>query len=201
MKLSLLSLTLSACVYAPHMEPQVRSQYAQEYSVVKVESSCGDPLSFNPNPWDSSHVGSGVVISERYVLTAAHVTACAELPNVHVTFPDGERFLVTVDREDIGHDIARLEIFSASNFNRGIRPPTLAIPSPYDLVCAETGYPKRESHCGDAVTATAATFSSIGGNSGSPVYNDNGDLVGLVAASIGEYTRFVPVTKSWLSGT
>jgi S1-C subfamily serine protease len=204
MKLSpLLTLTLSACVHAPHMEPQVRSQYDQEYSVVVIESECGGDLpSLGGNPWDSYKVGSGVVISERYVLTAAHVTSCPEIPRVHVTFIDGSRFIVDVNREDLEGDLARLEIFSAGNFNKGVRPPTLAVPAPYDLLCAVTGFPNRESHCGDAVTAVTAMFPAVSGNSGSPVYDDVGDLVGLVEASIGDAaTRFVPVDASWLSGT
>ncbi len=200
----LLSLILAACINAPHMEPQVRSQYAQEYSAVTVESECGsqDSLTGNMNPWDKASMASGVVISKRYVLTALHVVDCPELPTVHVMFPDGERFMMVVDREDRGLDIARLEVFSAGNLSHAEMPPTLAVPVQPEMLCSQTGFPLRRANCGPLISKNTAAFPSVGGNSGSAVYNMNGDLVGIVVMKFGTtVTRFAPVDKSWLSGT
>jgi len=194
----LIALVLCACVRQPHVDPAPRSEVDASRSVVLVESSCGAD---DEASWGSEHRGTGVIISERYVLTAAHVTACPEIPVVHVTFR-GVRWSMHVEREDIRADVARLEIATAERFHLDVPPPELA-PIETETVFAHVlGRWGESSRGSTSETSTLVRHMiTIHGDSGAPVYNTAGQLVGLVTAGNGIDTTIAPVGMTWLEGT
>lgn len=186
-----LVLFLVACASLPHVEPQSRSHADQLATVVTVESYCGG----------IHHKGTGVVISERHVLTAYHVTKCHVIPKVNVTLRGNVTHMMYVTKENEKQDIARLELAHAGRFRLNVAPPKLApyYARPNDSVCAFT---RRGTHC--AVRLGPNTFAGqlIPGDSGSPVYDD-GYLAGLVTRISKEknMTIMTIVTSNWLEGT
>ena len=218
MKLAaVVAVYLSACSY-PHVAPRLRLEPDAERATVSIESTCQEADPFNTPAgvipghrgpaatWHPSDVGTGVAISEHYVLTAAHVVECAVIPIVHVTLPSGEVVRVNVERDDAmfgsGQDIARLQIASAGDFGLGITPPVLddypgrwCAMTTHGQVCAGgTGDLMTPDQYDDERTRS--------GDSGSGVYNaQSGGLVGIVVAGDGTVTRIARVGASWLEGT
>lgn len=194
MKLISLLLVLVGCVRLAHVEPQPRYYYDALETVVKVDSYCAGKY----------HGGTGVVISERHVLTAAHITECHDIPNVHVTLHNGDRHRVYVTREDERKDIARLELAHAGSFGLNIAPPLLAPPVYDPNVRPDFVQLYRYNVLPETVeriSPTLLVFRVRQGDSGSPIY-DNGLLVGLVVSDLdGVATRITLVTETWLQGT
>ncbi len=190
---SLVVVSQIACVYLPHVNPQYRWEDEQRATSVHVESICGG----------RSSRGVGVVISERHVLTAYHVTECAEIPKVYVTLNNGDRHWMAVVKERASQDIAKLELMHAGMFNLNIPPPVLAqpwVPQSDDWVCA---WPfQKPKVCGLRWTPNMFANRMVHGDSGSAVY-DYGALVGLVVRDYppANTTILTIVTSDWLEGT
>lgn len=129
--------------------------------------------------------GSGVVLDERRVLTAAHGVACAGERSVHVITSAGRRLRADVASVDRSRDLAVLELHSAGGFDLRAGPPALApLPVAGDVACAAVAFPRRAEKCGAAIDATwrGAQFGIAGklGNSGAGVYDREGRLLGIV---------------------
>ena len=186
-----LLILLFAC-RLPHVNPELRAPWAQWGTDVRVESSCDE--------FGNSGTSSGVIISERHVLTAAHSVGCSALPDVHVYLQDGRRLRMVVERDDLlfgnGADIARLEIASAEYFDLGIAPPVLGTLEVGDTVCLAAG-------CGrvSPYEAGLVEVPSEPGDSGRGVYDWYGRLLGIVVRTDGHWTRIEPVSAYWLEGT
>jgi S1-C subfamily serine protease len=205
LKLLAATLFLSSCATISHIEPVTRSEVTQRRAAVTLQVLCG-----GEDPLGRAGWGSGVIISEQHVLTAAHVVECPFLPTIRVTLSNGHKLRMVVVDEDKENDIAKLEILSDELFNHVIKPPKLAMFEYVDLgqkVCAETGFPERKRVCGNAVTPTRARMTLWQGASGSAVYDPAGRLVGLVVRSVNytngtaSDTRFAPIDRKWLKGT
>ena len=198
-RLSLLSL--AACVRMAPVAPEVRASDVRAVSVVQVDSACGSRTPRN---------GSGVIISQRHVLTAANIVGCTKLPRVHVTYIDdfGEqrRMRMYVTDEDRDANVAKLEIASAERFRLHIPPPIIREPDPGNRVCADLGTNSRPAACGTVASTWTVVkrMRTTAGDVGAPVYCEHGTLVGIVVAR-GEssqfpYTWIAPIDASWLDG-
>jgi hypothetical protein len=215
-KLHLLLLCLAGCSLFPlhHVDPAPRAAGAQDGTIVRVDVDCvteapfktgepDDPHQFDSDiEWYPHRVATGVVVSERHVLTVAHAVRCPDIPTAVITLPNGKQWLVevTIDAQMFGDgtDLARLELIGdADRFGLGVAPPRLARIG--DRACVLT---RRGRACGDlhGPYVDAPTYK---GDSGSPVYDMGGDLIGLVTSGDDAHTvtRFVRVTPWWLKGT
>lgn len=142
--------------------------------------------------------GSGVIVGEFDILTAAHVTSCPGL--------------VIIDVETLGHDVMfalvvwEIEEYDIAKIRTGESLPparfTLAPAPPVDaVVCTESAVPLRSRACGlvhdddswsrdpggdvmhDAIT--------VPGNSGSGAFDSQGRLVGIVTLSLTKGRRYM----------
>lgn len=188
----LLLLCLTACATLPHVEPQTRDSTQQAQTTVTVQSYCDG----------QGGRGTGVIISERHVLTAHHVVRCAKIPRVYVTLSNGDRHRVYVTRENTTQDIAKLEISHAGRFGLDIAPPKLEpayYPDENDAACVHVN---DGMECGFRLSPNTLALRLRPGDSGSPVY-DNDYLVGLVTRDHPRknLTIITLITEDWLEGT
>lgn len=191
-------LAVVACVHMAPVAPEARTSAMRTVTAVHIESECG-----------SKKVGTGVIISSRHVLTAAHTVACAGLPLVHVTYVENgteERLRMYVTKEDDKTGIAQLEIASAETFSKSIRPPVLRLPDPGNKVCANLVTSDQSVACG-TVSSTWTVVKRMAtreADLGAPVYTDEGVLVGIVSnrgsSETSQYTWIAPVDGRWLRG-
>jgi hypothetical protein len=149
-----------------------------------------------------------VIISQRHVLTAAHLVACTKLPRVHVTYIDSDgqqsRLRMYVTAEDNGADVAKLEIASAERFQLHLPPPIVRAPDPGNAVCANLATNGRPSACGTVASTWTVVkrMPTAAHDVGAPVYCPQGTLVGIVV-NRGEsdqfpYTWIAPIDTRWL---
>lgn len=179
---------MCGCVHLPHVDGLARALPDQQRATVKVQTLCiaGDPWTPESRFTIMAMSGSGVVIDDRHVLTAAHVVDCGGFDSsIYVTFSNGKRWRVENDRLDRGNDMARLEDPTAGNFNLGIAPPVLGTDPQFgDDMCSAFAVPKLGGSCGHLIAPDMPgryTFDAPThhGNSGGGVYS-GGKLVGLV---------------------
>lgn len=220
MKSFLFALLLaSACL--PHVEPAPRTAPAQHSTLAFVRSSCtqADPFDaikaqaesrppemVNQIEWMPPSGATGVVISERHILTAAHAVRCPVIPRVHVTLTNGAHNAV-VERDDgmFPHggkstDVARIEIAHAGRFELHVPPPLIREAKGGESCCAETLHGRT---CGTIDPYHANVFLATGmrkGDSGAPVYCSEA-LVGVVTHTGADGAKYEPVTAYWLEGT
>ena len=201
----LILLLLVACSPFPLLPNTLRTPDTQARAAVRVDVQCVDNAFGEPVIWRDSSTASGVMISDRRVLTSAHVTTCPTIPIVHVTTSNGRRLKMVVEKEDLKLDLARLVMASGSRFDYNMAPPVMAM-FEYEKgsVCVETAFPRRERKCGRTRTLSRVHIVTRPGNSGSGVYDEHGQIVGLVRGSIRLYdgqqlTRVAMITtRDWL---
>jgi S1-C subfamily serine protease len=192
-------MALAACVSLPHVPAAPRGYAERERAAVRVDMACNvagipgweDEPHFDD--WTIGHTGSGVVIDERHVLTAAHVTACPTLPGVMLTTWDGRHLQAVVTQEDRDRDFAVLELASADRMHLDVSPPAVTHAAVGAVVCIETAEPTRAANCGPVAEVLPGkggihVNAIIGhGNSGSGVYDTQGRLVGIAVNMTGDY--------------
>ncbi len=191
---------MCSCAHASLHDQTVRTSSERDQSTVRIEVSClkGSPFDGDREINVTFSSGSGVIIDPSHVLTAYHVIKCDSMPIVDVRLSDGRKYRVYVDKESSTFDIARLRSFQ--DFGMFAPPIVWAVPKVGDPLCTSVASPKRAQNCGQ-VEAIADIFTYmrlptpngeigfgdvrvsnliISGNSGGPVYDHDGRLVGLV---------------------
>lgn len=184
--LALLAGACSACAAVDVIDTgyATRALEAQDRASVRIFVECGD---------GRAKLGSGVVVSPTLVLTADHVTLCDgnEAALFTVFDRDGGAHEAVVDRHaGAGVDVARLVLTQdATTFRSWARigaPPRFG-----DPLCWIGGdsLPIRAQHCGPFTpfkigSEVIPVISAHGahGNSGSGVFNEWGELVGIMVA-------------------
>jgi serine protease Do len=142
-------------------------------------------------------LGSGVLISaDGKILTAAHVVQTADVASVE--FPDGQESIARVISSDVRSDVALLQL---KRLPSGIAPAMLGdsnklevgdqifvIGAPYGISQTLTAGHVSGRHCltknddGSTPVEFLQTDAAVnGGSSGSPVFNLNGEVVGIVS--------------------
>lgn len=226
---------LVGCAF-PHVEPAMRTESDEQRAAVALSTSCteGNPLNDmeqldpvlamrNHRPdveWQPDRIGAGCVISERYILTSAHLVRCSFPPSVRVLLSNGRIVNAVVDRDDAmfhhgkgsGSDLARLELLGTDGFGLGIAPPRLPSPDASEIMFGDKicEYTRSDARCGEmlAVDDRIAQFAAPGdlGRSGACDY-DHGLLVGVTADvlstvdSVSLGTEAIRVGPYWLEGT
>lgn len=202
-KLAAVSALCISCMQLAHVAPQPRSSNQAHRATVRVEVECGESWGIDRVArvdWTPDKLGTGVAISERHVLTAAHVVACPTIPSVHVVTADGRRFMARVERDaatfEDGRDLAR--IYTIENMGLGIAPPAI---NPYFGNGASTvAVYGRESPTGWWSGANEVPAQTQRGDSGAGIYV-HGKLIGIVTRSGEGFSKFEPVDASWMEGT
>ena len=143
-------------------------------------------------------LGSGVLISaDGKILTAAHVVQTSDVASVE--FPDGQEVIARVIGTDVRSDVALLQL---KQIPSGIAPATLGdsnklevgdeifvVGAPYGISQTLTAGHLSGRHWlnKNDESATAVEFLQTdaavnGGSSGSPVFNLNGEVVGIISS-------------------
>jgi len=144
-----------------------------------------------------SSVGSGVIISNKYIVTAKHVLKCkSDIYTVFIKTYSGDTIRVSSDKES-KDDVARL--FASSYDFRGniFFSETVSINEKVCAIFANRGY---KQSCGEIVKKTKnRLFVDMDvdfGDSGSPVFNVDGQVVGIVVARTYGLVEAIPV-QAW----
>lgn len=159
----------------------LRSPSDQFNSTVRINEFCGG----------HSYSGSGVLVSGDLVLTAEHATTCkvagsdaiVKADAIVVVIEDGVFASAKVDVTLPGVDIARLKLErSFDHYFSDVRvgpPPGLG-----EKVCESSAAPRETYRCGPAQPTVpgriTVDFMVEHGNSGSGMYNIQGELVGII---------------------
>src|SRR6266436_2168924 len=142
-------------------------------------------------------VGSGVLISaDGKILTAAHVVQTADVASVE--FPDGQEIIARIVGSDVRSDVALLQLKRVPS---GIVPATLGdsnkvevgdqifvIGAPYGISQTLTAghlsgrhWLNKNDESSTSVEFLQTDAAVNGGSSGSPVFNSDGEVVGIVS--------------------
>lgn len=157
--------------------------------------------------------GSGVFVGGDVLLTAWHVIDCGtgHVLNVTVKTSTSQVFLADVVHEWRYRDVAKLRVYG---YVARDDPVAFAAVSVGDRLCSASISPYLRSVCGpvdemhdtvcpDSKWCHNASYMSDGqvipGNSGSAVYNTNGELVGLITGGTLAWvpTQYAMVTRLW----
>lgn len=221
MRKLLVLLFLAGCYRIHHIDPKPRQPEAERLATVRVDVTCtteapfktgdpGDPHQFDSDiEWIGPRTATGVIVSDRHVVTAAHAVFCPTIPGVVVTLQDGRRFRMDAERDDAvfgsGTDVARLVISADDRFFLDLTPPELGSTEPDGYVVASTLH----GFAPGTFTGVQRRLDGVKtrpGDSGSGVYTMSGQLIGIIVKG-GTYTdgtsfsTYEPLTPYWLEGT
>lgn len=132
----------------------------------------------------NTRVGSGVVVGEQHVVTAAHVVSCPGKVFVGVgDTKQKEWHLATIQSADFLADVVRLKVPDTRLMVGSVE--TSPPPPPDSIICAMTAVPNFRKKCGLVRHINVGSFwhtaPVVPGNSGSGMFNSTGELVGIVS--------------------
>jgi hypothetical protein len=147
-------------------------------AVVQVLTACAN---------GQGQVGAGVAITDKHVLTARHLLRCGKDGTVEPVKiltrhqSSGQISEVVVDEDGKGIDISRLVVVQGRRPFKTFAPISYELPKIGAKVSIISGAHVRK--WGDVVHSDASIVAGIAvvrGNSGSPMYNTRGQLIGIV---------------------
>lgn len=163
------------------------------YTAEDVNPGAGDPRTFTSN----MGLGSGVLIRDNYILTAAHVVANAKA--IMVEFYGGEKIPAVTYRISKIADVAIIRLESAPSDARvaaignsddvGVGDKVFVIGAPMGLTYSLSAgiisgrHSEKNPLRDDKILEFFQTDASINtGNSGGPMFNDKGEVIGIVSS-------------------
>src|SRR6266446_1850036 len=192
----LIFLGTRATIYGQQLREAFRKVHQSVVMVrtkqIDLPSSSKEVMAINDG------LGSGVLISaDGKILTAAHVVQSADVASVE--FPDGQEIIARVIGSDVRSDVALLQLKRVPS---GIVPATLGdsnkvevgdqifvIGAPYGISQTLTaGHVSgrhrlnRNDESSTSVEFLQTDAAVNGGNSGSPMFNLDGEVVGIVSS-------------------
>lgn len=191
----------------PAPQPPQRRQTveAQTAGVVSIETYC-DP--FGNGVMAEGRYGTGVMVSDWQVLTAAHLVECASIPVVRVTTVTGQTWRMSFQNEWTAssfvakHDgIVRLQLSSADTLVPNIAPPTVRTTEvAYDepLWIGTVRGPRLGFATGQNDDLVFYDAETKHGDSGSPSFDIDGNLVSIHFGSGNGHGYAMAVTKEML---
>jgi S1-C subfamily serine protease len=190
---SLALLALASCALPLAPQGYATAPAAAQYvSAVRITSTC-EGL--------TGH-GSGVAITSRHVITAAHVVACTGDALITATTRDGRTVSMSLDLAAAGADVVRLVVDGTRQPFRSWAEVTHRHPPTGEVVCivaSSEGHPPVR-RCGDAGGLVEGRLlvavQGFPGNSGGGVYDSDGRVVGVIQQGRADYAVAIPV-QSW----
>lgn len=177
-------LVTCACANLANLHPGYHSDkdYREYTSTYRVVVQCLD---------GNGGYGSAVAISKKHLLTARHVTICAESnPGViAVVDRDGKFFKVTIDKVSGGSDVTRLVSDGIPFWTfSSIRTRSTSVGEPVCIIGGDSLNVYGMRKCGDVAfrdsSSIAISLHVVPGNSGGPVFDGNGNVVGIVSRGV-----------------
>jgi len=210
----LLSLLTGLAIQAQTLSDlydQVKSSVVTIYVEELVNSGFGDPTTFTSN----MGLGSGVLISEKYVLTAAHVVGNAE--EIKVEFIDGKTLPGKTFRISRTADVAVVELMDiplnpniakiGDSDKVRIGDDIFVVGAPMGLshslskgIISGRHTEKRLTSEGNALEFFQTDASINTGNSGGPMFNMQGEVIGIVSSILSRSGGFEGIGFAATSG-
>ncbi len=179
-------LANASCAHASKLDPSPADVIDAHYdAAVEITALC-----LLPDGRQVAWFGSGVIVDATHILTAGHVAeteglSCvftAELSNGKTHLVRPLHVLASSETDLASMEIVSfVETFPAQPVRYG------PVPAPGEKVCTATAYPRREYKCGQVMRSKGSQPGDIRidfvvepGNSGSALYNERGELVGIV---------------------
>lgn len=129
--------------------------------------------------------GSGAVISPTEIITAYHVVdGCDALQEPVIVISGLRMGKAEVVFKDKDRDVARLRMVEGVDVLPKMRARVAKDVKEGSYLCVETAIPDKTRLCGHVKSVSGTInlgFAGIFGNSGSAVYDDRGDLVGVLS--------------------
>ena len=187
---------------------QLRREIKEDVKKALNNFSATQPYTKSVIPEPTKFAGTGFIIDSRgYLVTNAHVIS--KMKNIYVENNKGEYFSVTTVYTDNACDLAVLRITDTANFK-------LANPIPYSIKKTNSdlgeqiftlGYPRNDIVYGEGYlsaksgndgdsTAYQISVSANPGNSGAPVINKNGEVIGIITSKNSTADGVVYAAKS-----
>jgi S1-C subfamily serine protease len=149
---------------------------------------------------------SFMVDANGYLVTSAHVLKGAK--KIYVQSVDGKDFLAEIVDQDTDADIALLKINDADFVGSNILPygfsrkktdlsePVYTLGFPKDEIVYNEGYLSAQTGLDGDTMSCQITITANPGNSGGPVFNKNGEVIGILNARQASANGVVFATKS-----
>jgi S1-C subfamily serine protease len=209
-------MLLFGCAYTARLPRNHQQQIA---TTVTIEEGCvtgdiyGAIYGHVANLHFEFQSGTGIILDGRHVLTAYHVVNCSGIKIITVKLFDDQELTAHYYSGDKINDLAVLEIGNEVEVGPMVMP-ALAKVDIGEYVCQVSARPNKDRICGKITQFTTISgqnvkdnIKTVHGNSGAPVYDSGGQLVGVVTAtprngdisgffsSIGDYKDLIHLIK------